>query len=304
MDPARPSEAVCEPSKVGASLNQDSKWKFRLVSSRLDELIALGHLITSLWFALAFAALPGGIAMAQRNAPAPAPTPSDGRACPPLVAGAGDKPGFDVDNALDAYTPLEVMLDTFHVRERVREVAVDLSKSPATLDLVADSAADVPLVEGRVPKKYGDVPIEVTESKPYDRFLPYMLRTRGLGRAADPPAGCPKPNEAQRPDLDVIRAMAARIDLEADLAKRFHPGSGAVVDGIGVDLRGKVAALDVTVDQASDVAPVRAEVSRIFEGVPTEVTVIETADATGGSQWSGRWEAGATQGPPAIGGRQ
>jgi len=276
-------------------------------SSRLDELLALRRLVTSLCFALAFAALPGSIAVAQRTASAPAPTSSDGRPCPPLVAGAGDKPGLDVDKALGAYTDLEVMLDTFHVREHVREVAIDLSKSPATLDLVAENAADVPLVESRVPKKFGDLPTEVTESKPYDRFLPYMLRTRGLSRAADPPAGCPKPNENQRPDLDVVRAMAARIDLEADLAKRFHPGSGVVVDGIGVDLQGKVAALDVTVDQASDVAPVRAEVARIFEGVPTEVTVIETGDATDGTQygtqWSGRWGAGSTRRPPATGGQ-
>ncbi len=233
-------------------------------------------------FALGSVALTAGIAMAQPNAPAPAPTSAAGHACPPLVAGYGDKPGLDVDKALSAQADLETMLDMYQVRERVLEVGIDLSKAPATLDLVADNAADVPFVESRVPKKFEDLPTEVTENKTYDRFLPYMLRTRGLRRAADPPAGCPQPNEQQRPDLDVIRAMAARIDLEADLKKWSHPGSG-VVDGIGIDLEGKAASLDVTVDQASDIAPVRAEVPETFEGVRTEVEVIETIDTGGGA---------------------
>ena len=228
----------------------------------------------------------GGFAEAQQGAPA-APVFADGRACPPLRAGAGDQPGLDVGKALSAYTDLESMLDTFHVRERVLEIDIDLSKPIATFDLVADKTADVPFIESSVPKKFEDVPIEVTESKPYDRFLPYMLRARGLSRAPDPPAGCPKPNEAQRADLDVIRAMAARIDLEADLAKWSHPGSDAVVDGIGIDLQGKVAALDVVVDQVSQVAPVRAEVPKTFEGVPTEVTVIQTVDLTNDAQTFG-----------------
>jgi hypothetical protein len=213
--------------------------------------------------------------------PAPAPTFAGERVCPPLVAGYGDKPGVDAVKALDAQSGLESFLDTFHVRDRVLEVGVDLSKSPATLDLVADNAADVPFVESRVPKKFGDVPTEVTETKPYDRFVAYMLRTRGLSRAPNPPAGCPQPNEQQRLDLDVVRAMAARMDLEADLKQWSQPGSDVVVDGIGIDLEGKVSALDVTVDKASDVAPVRAEVPETFEGVPTEVEVIEAFDGGG-----------------------
>lgn len=75
--------------------------------------------------------------------------------------------------------------------------------------------------------------------------------------------------------------MAARMDLEADLKQWSQPGSDVVVDGIGIDLEGKVSALDVTVDKASDVAPVRAEVPETFEGVPTEVEVIETFDGGG-----------------------
>jgi hypothetical protein len=209
---------------------------------------------------------------------APAPTSAAGGECLPLVAGYGDKPGVDAVKALGAQSGLESFLDTFHVRDRVLEVGVDLSKSPAALDLVADNAADVPFVESRVPKKFEDVPTEVTETKPYDRFVAYMLRTRGLSRAPNPPAGCPQPSEQQRPDLDVVRAMAARIDLEADLKEWSHPGSDVVVDGIGIDLQGKVSALDVTVDKASDVAPVRAEVPETFEGVPTEVEVIKTFD--------------------------
>lgn len=180
------------------------------------------------------------------------------------------------------------MFDLYHVRERVLEAGIDLSKSPAQLDLVVDNAADVPFVESIVPKKFEDVPTEVTETRSNDGFLPCMLRARGLMRASDPSAVCPQPNEQQRPDLDAIRAQAARIDLEADLKKWSHPGSDWVVEEIGIDLEGKVSSLDVVVDKASDVAPVRAEVPETFEGVPTEVEVIETIDTDGGAMLSGK----------------
>src|SRR5208282_418033 len=103
----------------------------RLASSRFA-----GMLI----FALAFTGLLASSAMAQPGAPAP--TAANGRACRPIPFGAGDKPGPDVDNALSAYSDLEGMLDNYHVRGEVLSVAIDLSKSPAALALVADNTAD------------------------------------------------------------------------------------------------------------------------------------------------------------------
>jgi hypothetical protein len=223
-----------------------------------------------------------GVAIAQQK-PALATTSADGHRCPGNVhTGAYDKPGPDVAKALGAYDALRSSLDSYHVQDRVIDIAIDLSMDPAALDLVADNVADVPFIQSSVPNPFQDVPIEVTLSKPYDRFLTYMLRTRGLSRAFEPvsPPGCPRfadQDSYSRPDLDVMRALAARIDLEADLAKSPPVGK---VDGIGIDMEGPAAKLDVTVDEAEDVDSVRARVPESFEGVPTEVSVIETIDTT------------------------
>jgi hypothetical protein len=220
-----------------------------------------------------------GVAIAQQK-PAFAETSVDGRWCPGNVhTGAYDKPGPDVLKALWAWDSLQSSLDSYHVQDRVIDIAIDLSKNPAAL--VADNVADVPFIQSSVPNPFQEVPIEVTLSKPYDCFLPYMLRARGLIRAHEPvfPPGCPQfvnQDSYSRPDLDVIHALAARIDLEADLAKSPPVGK---VDGIDIDTEGPTAKLDVTVDEAADVDSVRAQVPESFEGVPTEVSVIEEGDS-------------------------
>jgi hypothetical protein len=243
-------------------------------------LAAFWRFFTGVSMSLVVAGSAPRAAIAQPSAPVAALTPADGRPCPPLAQGYGDEPGLDVVKALNAYSGLEDSLQTYHVQDRVIGVAIDLSKSSAALDLIADNTADVPLIQSSVPKKFDDVPTEVTERTPYDRFLPYMLKVRGLRRAANPPAGCPQPNEEQRPDLDATRAMAARIDLLADLSPDLvHLGSNGAVLGIGVNLEGKVSALDVTVKNASDVQRIRALVPENFEGVPTVVTVVGQSEA-------------------------
>jgi hypothetical protein len=119
--------------------------------------------LTSLWTTTA---------VAQPKASTPVATSMDGHPCPGNVhGGAYDKPGFDVLKALSAYSDLEGDLIAYHVRDRVIAVGIDLSKSPATLDLVADNGADVSFIESKVPKTFEDVPTEVTVSKPYDRFF-------------------------------------------------------------------------------------------------------------------------------------
>ncbi len=214
---------------------------------------------------------------------APAVQPAEAGACPGNVyTGAYDKPGPDVVKALSTYDLLEPMLDSYGVQDRVLAIAIDLSKTRATLVLIADNVADVPFIAKSVPNPFEDVPTEVTLTKPYQRFLPYMLRTRGLSRALEPvyPAGCHRfdPKDTNdRADLDVVRAMAARIDLFAELKKTAREGQ---VDGIAIDLEGRHAKLDVTIDDAADVASVRAQVPATFEGVRTEVSVIETIDTT------------------------
>ena len=208
-----------------------------------------------------------------------APTSTSDRVCAPIPFGAGDKPDPDVDSALSEYSALEGMLDAYHVRGKVLSVAIDLSKSPAALAVVADNAADVPLIEKNVPKNFADVPVEVIMSKPYEKFLPYMLRTRGLSRAPNPAAGCPQPNEQQRADLDVIRAMAARVDLLADLADQFSPKGGGV-EGVGIDLSGSTAALDVTVTCSLDLDPNHRVFPASYEDVPVEQESIGTSGET------------------------
>ena len=226
-----------------------------------------------------------GVAIAQHK-PALATTSADGHRCPGNVhTGTYDKPGPDVLKALWAWDSLRSSLDSYHVQDRVIDIAIDLSMDPAALDLVADNVADVPFIQSSVPNPFQDVPIEVTLGKPYDRFLPYMLRTRGLSKAFEPvsPPGCPRfadQDSYSRPGLDVIHALAARIDLEADLAKSPPVGK---VDGIDIDTEGPTAKLDVTVDEAADVDSVRAQVPESFEGVPTEVSVIETVDTDSAS---------------------
>ncbi|MGO9606885.1 MAG: hypothetical protein ACLQAT_26425 [Candidatus Binataceae bacterium] len=241
--------------------------RLRLTSHRFAAMLGL---------ALAFTGLLASSAIAQSATPAP--TSAGGRVCAPIPFGAGDKPGPDVDNALSAYSDLEGFLDTYHVRGEVLSVAIDLSKSPAALALIADSAADIPLIEKNVPKNFENVPTEVIMRKPYGKFLPYMLRTRGLSRAPNPPAGCPQPNEQLRADLDVIRAMAARVDLLAGLADQFSPKGG--VEGIGINLSSSTAALNVTVTSSLDLDPDHLVFPASYEGVPVEQEVIGTSGDT------------------------
>jgi hypothetical protein len=258
--------------------------------------IALLRLVELLGIVLAIA----GIAIAQEASPVGTASPSHAKSgCPQAYSGANDKPGPDVINALTAQSSMEDLLDTYHVKGRVLAVAIDLSKPVATIDLVADNSGDVAFIRSSVPITFEGVSTEVTESKPYDRFLPYMLSMRGLSKAPDPklPAGCPAIEDSDsRPDLDVVRAMAARIDLEAEEPKWFPSGDTAVIEGIGIDLEGPVSSLDVTVDDGTDkgvneLACVKGLVPKSFEGVPVEVSVVDVVDLTG---------SGAGYGPPAT----
>ncbi|MGB6554116.1 MAG: hypothetical protein WBE78_11535, partial [Candidatus Binataceae bacterium] len=209
--------------------------------------VALLRLIGSLTIAAVIVGF-AGLAMAQDAAP------SQPR-CPAAWSGVRDKPGPDAVAALSAQPDLASSLDAYHLKDRVLDVAIDLSKPVATLDLVADNSADVGFVRSSVPKTIENVPTEVTDSKPYDRFLPYMLRVRGLSTAPNPPlpAGCPPIKDSDsRPDLDVVRAMAARIDFLTAERDWFAPGDIAVIDGVGIDMEGQTSALDVTVDDGTD----------------------------------------------------
>jgi hypothetical protein len=206
-----------------------------------------------------------------------------------MQVGWRDKPGQDVVNALTAQPDLEVALSTYKIKDRVLEVAIDLSKPVAALDLVADNDVDISFIRASVSRTFEQVPIEVTDERPYDLFLPYMLRTRGLSREPDPiePAGCLPPSKDSRPDLDVVRALAARIDFERNESKWLSFRDVRVIEGVGIDLEGRVASLDVVVDDGSDkgeseLALVKGAVPKTFEGVPVEVSVIETVDVTGG----------------------
>ena len=230
-----------------------------------------------------------GLAMAQDAAPAAAASPSHPR-CPAAWSGARDKPGPDAVAALSVQPDLASSLDTYHVKDRVLAVDIDLSKPVATLDLVADNSGDVGFIRSSVPKTFENVSTEVTESKPYDRFLPYMLRVRGLSRAPNLPlpAGCPPIKDSDsRPDLDVVRAMAARIDFLAAERDWFPAGDIALIEGVGIDMEGQTSALDVTVDDGTDkgvkeLAYVKSRIPDSFEGVPVGASVIETIDVTGG----------------------
>ncbi|MFZ0660408.1 MAG: hypothetical protein WAM05_16945 [Candidatus Binataceae bacterium] len=244
--------------------------------------VALLRLIGSLTIAAVIVGF-AGLAMAQDAAP------SQPR-CPAAWSGVRDKPGPDAVAALSAQPDLASSLDAYHLKDRVLDVAIDLSKPVATLDLVADNSADVGFVRSSVPKTIENVPTEVTDSKPYDRFLPYMLRVRGLSTAPNPPlpAGCPPIKDSDsRPDLDVVRAMAARIDFLTAERDWFAPGDIAVIDGVGIDMEGQTSALDVTVDDGTDkgvkeLAYVKSRIPNSFEGVPVEASVIDVVDLTGG----------------------
>ncbi len=206
-----------------------------------------------------------------------------------MQVGWRDKPGLDVVEALTAQPDLEVALTTYGVKDRVLEVAIDLSKLVAIFDVVAYKDSDIAFIRTRVPQTFEHVPTEVTDQSPYALFLPYMLQTRGLGKEPDPmePAGCPLPSKDSRPDLDVVRALAARIDFERSESKWLSYRDVRVIEGVGIDLEGRIASLDVVVDDGSDkgeseLALVKGAVPRIFEEVPVEVSVIETVDATSG----------------------
>jgi hypothetical protein len=79
-------------------------------------------------------------------------------------------------------------------------------------------------------------------------------------------------------DPDVVEALAALPDLTSQLNFWIQQG---YIDGIGIDLSGTTAALDVVWDSASVETPY--VVPAMFEGVPTENDVIETVDLT--SSW-------------------
>ncbi len=252
-----------------------------------QNIVALLRLIGSLTIAAIIVRF-AGLATAQDAAPVAAASPSQPR-CPAAWSGAKDKPGPDAVAALSAQPDLASSLDAYHVKDRVLAVDIDLSKPVATLDLVADNSGDVGFVRSSVPKTIENVPTEVTESKPYDRFLPYMLRVRGLNRAPNPPlpAGCPPIKDSDsRPDLDVVRAMAARIDFLAAEPNWFPSGDTAVIEGVGIDMEGQTSALDVTVDDGTDkgvkeLAYVKSRIPDSFEGVPVEASVIDVVDLTG-----------------------
>ncbi|HUY29304.1 MAG TPA: hypothetical protein VMV27_17985 [Candidatus Binataceae bacterium] len=255
--------------------------------------LALCGLGKSLAIALAVVATANLASARDAAFPAVAPLSQSRGACPAAYSGAKDRPGPDAVAALSAQSDLVDFLATYHVKGRVLAVAIDLSKPAATLDLVADNSGDITFIRSSVPKTFEGVPTEVTASKPYDRFLPYMLRVRGLSRAPNPPlpARCPPIKDSDsRPDLDVVRAMAARIDFQAAEQNWFPPGDSAVIEGVAIDLEGKTSALDVTVDDGTDkgvkeLAYVKSRIPDSFEGVPVEASVIETVDLTGGGHY-------------------
>jgi hypothetical protein len=237
-------------------------------------------LACSIAIILCISPIVGGVARAQAKK-----NSSGDHSCPGDVhGGAYDKPGPDALKAIGAYDSLTGLLGSYQVQDRVLAVAIDLAAKPAKLDLVADNVADVPFVAKSVPNPFEDVPTEVTLAKPYERFLPYMMQMRGLSRAPEPdyPPGCPRfasKDRNTRADLDVVRAMAARIDVLQDVG---YLVSGAQVDGVGIDLQGPIAKLDVDVDDATQIDAVRALLPETFEGVPIEV--YETAKGDNGTQ--------------------
>ncbi len=249
--------------------------------------VALLRLVKSLPIAAAIAGFTR-LAITQGAGPVALPSPSLSR-CPAAWSGANDKPRPDAVAALSAQADLESLLGSYHVKDRVLAVDIDLSRPVATLALVADNPGDVGFVRSNVPKTFENVPTEVTESKLYERFLPYMLRVRGLSRASNPalPAGCPPIKDSDsRPDLDVVRAMAARIDFLAAEQNWFPSSDTAVIEGVGIDLEGQTSALDVTVDDGTDngvkeLAYVKSRIPDSFEGVPVEATVVDVVDLTG-----------------------
>jgi hypothetical protein len=79
-------------------------------------------------------------------------------------------------------------------------------------------------------------------------------------------------------DPDVAQALVVLPDLTSALAYLIDDGW---VDGIGIDLSGSVASLDVVWDSAADEADSPTNIPSTYEGVPVEQNVIETYDLSG-----------------------
>jgi hypothetical protein len=77
-------------------------------------------------------------------------------------------------------------------------------------------------------------------------------------------------------DPDVVQALVALPELTSQLNFWIYEG---YIDGIGIDLSGTTAALDVVWDSASVENPLLLPAT--FEGVPVENSVIDTVDLTG-----------------------
>ncbi|MHB8383539.1 MAG: hypothetical protein ACYDC3_14525 [Candidatus Binataceae bacterium] len=78
-------------------------------------------------------------------------------------------------------------------------------------------------------------------------------------------------------DPDVAQALVVLPDLTSALQLEFYEGT---VDGIGIDLSGSTAALDVVVDNTSDLDPYHIFIPSSYEGVPVEQDIIQTVDLT------------------------
>jgi hypothetical protein len=113
------------------------------------------------------------------------------------------------------------------------------------------------------------------------------------GAGCQPPAG--QIAGYQTPDPDVGQALNVQSDLQNFLAAQDY---GQYVDGVGIDLSGSVAKLDIIADDGtvqtgglviSDAAIVSANLyisfgngDDVFEGVPFEVSTIQTVDVSQG----------------------
>jgi len=105
------------------------------------------------------------------------------------------------------------------------------------------------------------------------------------------PDGSTKIVDGTVPDPDVLQAINARLHFLGTWRIQVLMFLGVVV-GVGIDLSAHPASLDVVADHGtflgvSDVSYAQSLLPSSFEGVPVQVTKIDTVDLTdGGSAYS------------------
>lgn len=87
-------------------------------------------------------------------------------------------------------------------------------------------------------------------------------------------------------DPDVAEALVARADILSNDSLLTLAMTDGDVDGVGIDLSGSTAALDIIFDNSSDLNNFGPLFPTSYEGVPVEEDVIHVVDlSTDTSQW-------------------